>query len=58
MQHKTIIFKIKQKKKKILWVLSSLLFVIASEDGEALSDQMGPAYIMNDTVHCTGTRSS
>lgn len=57
MQHKTIIFKIKQKK-KILWVLSSLLFVIASEDGEALSDQMGPAYIMNDTVHCTGTRSS
>lgn len=47
-----------QNTAKILWVLSSLLFVIASEDGEGLSDQMGPAYIMNDTVHCTGTRSS
>lgn len=47
-----------QNKAQILWVLSSLLFVIASEDGEGLSDQMEPAYIMKDTVHCTGTRSS
>lgn len=47
-----------QNKAKNLWVLSSLLFVITSEDGEGLSDQMGPAYIMNDTVRCTGTRGS
>lgn len=47
-----------QNKAKILWVLSSLLFVIASEDGKGLSDQMGPEYIMKDTAHCTGTRGS
>lgn len=47
-----------QNKAKILWVLSSLLFVISSEEGEGLSDQMGPECIMKDTVHCTGTRGS
>lgn len=46
-----------QNKAKILCVLSPLLFVITSEYGEGLLDQMGPAYVMNDTIHCTGTSS-